>query len=76
MDLLSWNLRNGAVFEGDNIEAVLCPGAGQNSMIKESKNKRGFTMKRRITSMLLAAAMTITMLTGCGSQGKETEKTD
>ena len=24
----------------DNIEAVLCPGAGQNSMIKESKNKR------------------------------------
>ena len=33
-------------------------------------------MKRRITSMLLAAAMTITMLTGCGSQGKETEKTD
>lgn len=31
-------------------------------------------MKRRITSMLLAAAMTITMLTGCGSQGKETEK--
>ena len=32
-------------------------------------------MKRRITSMLLAAAMTITMLTGCGSQGKETEKT-
>lgn len=40
MDLLSWNLRNGAVFEGDNIEAVLCPGAGQNSMIKESKNKR------------------------------------
>ena len=40
MDLLSWNLRNGAVFEGDNIEAVLCPGAGQNSMIKESKNKK------------------------------------
>ncbi len=31
-------------------------------------------MKSRITSMLLAAAMTITMLTGCGSQGKETEK--
>lgn len=31
-------------------------------------------MKRRITSMLLAAAMTITMLTGCGSQGKESRK--